>query len=151
MPALQHLPLPRCPTHPLRVKEHKARNGIASAVVVMSLGGPRSAALNDAVDDLSAAGVSVVVAAGNNRGADACTVSPASAPSAITVGASTDGDGLASFSNVGSCVALFAPGQSITSAGHSYDTAEAVMSGTSMAAPHVSCVVQGLYGWRGRV
>jgi subtilisin family serine protease len=78
-----------------------------------------------------------VVAAGNNNGADACSQSPASAPSAITVGATDSNDYLASFSNVGSCLTIFAPGSSIVSAGHQWDTQETTMSGTSMAAPHV--------------
>jgi subtilisin family serine protease len=72
------------------VKRHKLANKYPSAVVSMSLGGPRSASLNDAVEDLAAAGIVSIVAAGNNRGADACTQSPASAPSAITVGSSTN-------------------------------------------------------------
>jgi subtilisin family serine protease len=120
------------------VKEHKAKNGYKSAVVVMSLGGPRSASLNDAVDDLSRAGVTVVVAAGNNRGADACTMSPSSAASAVTVGSSAKDDKISSFSNIGKCLSLFAPGSSIVSASYKSDTGEATMSGTSMAAPHVS-------------
>lgn len=99
-----------------RVKNHKLRNNIQSAVISMSLVGPRAASLNDAVEEMVAAGITVVTAAGNNRGADACTMSPSSAPSSITVGASTDRDSLASFSNIGKCVNLFAPGQSITSA-----------------------------------
>lgn len=101
----------------------------------MSLAGPRSASLNDAVEALSAAGITVVTAAGNNRGADACTMSPCSAPSAITVGASTDRDAMASFSNIGRCLAVFAPGASIVSSARSSDSAEVSMSGTSMAAP----------------
>jgi serine protease len=67
-------------------------------------------------------------------------MSPCSAPSAITVGASTDKDSMASYSNIGSCLSLFAPGSYITSAGRTSDSAEATMSGTSMAAPHVAGV-----------
>ena len=50
--------------------------------------------------DRSRTGVSVVVAAGNDYRVDACTKSPASAPDAITVGATTSSDALASYSNV---------------------------------------------------
>ncbi|GBF90459.1 peptidase S8 [Raphidocelis subcapitata] len=121
-------------------KTYAQRNGLRSAVVSMSLGGPRSAALNDAVEELTAAGLTVVVAAGNNRGADACTQSPASAPSAITVGATTDQDAVASYSNLGSCLSIFAPGSSIVSASYRDDTGESTMSGTSMATPHVAGV-----------
>ena len=110
------------------------------AVANMSLGGSISTSLNSAVDRAVADGVSVVVAAGNSN-ADACTASPSSAASAITVAASTLNDARASFSNWGTCVDLFAPGQSITSAGISSPTATASMSGTSMASPHVAGVV----------
>uniref|UniRef100_A0A383V4M1 Peptidase S8/S53 domain-containing protein n=1 Tax=Tetradesmus obliquus TaxID=3088 RepID=A0A383V4M1_TETOB len=123
------------------VKNHKQRNNIQSAVIVMSLAGPKSQSLNDAIEAVAAAGIVPVIAAGNNRGADACTISPASAPSAITVGSSSsDNDAMSSFSNIGPCLSLFAPGSSINSAGTSSDWAEQVMSGTSMAAPHVGGV-----------
>ncbi|WIA43022.1 hypothetical protein OEZ86_009556 [Tetradesmus obliquus] len=124
-----------------RVKDHKQRNNIQSAVIVMSLAGPKSQSLNDAIEAVAAAGIVPVIAAGNNRGADACTISPASAPSAITVGSSSsDKDAMSSFSNIGPCLSLFAPGSSINSASTSSDWAEQVMSGTSMAAPHVGGV-----------
>ncbi|GLC52478.1 hypothetical protein PLESTB_000633700 [Pleodorina starrii] len=123
------------------VKDYVSRNGIRRAVVSMSLNGPRAASLNDAVTDLTNNGILVVVAAGNNNGGDSCSYSPASAPTAITVGASNRDDTLASFSNVGGCVFTFAPGSYITSSAYNSDTGEATMSGTSMAAPHVTGVV----------
>ena len=118
-------------------------------VVSMSLGGGCSNCptnpMNLAVDELSVANVTVVVAAGNSA-ADACVLAPASASSAVTVGSTTRDDELSSFSSVGSCVDILAPGSSIVSAcsslvgscsdGNSYAT----MSGTSMACPHVSGV-----------
>lgn len=107
----------------------------------MSLGGPRASSMNDAVEDLVANGIMVVVAAGNNNGGDACSYSPSSAPSVISVGATTSQDQIASFSNIGACLFTFAPGAAITSASYSSDTGEATMSGTSMAAPHVGGVV----------
>lgn len=56
------------------------------------------------------AGIPVIVSAGNSYGADACTQSPAACPVAVAVGATTIQDQLASYSNVGSCVDIFAPG-----------------------------------------
>lgn len=163
-----------------RVKDHKAKNRIASAVISMSLAGPYSASLNDAIDQASNAGITVVTAAGstiliapscrllqgpkywegvncskapavgvmlipvlshggqlplpavcgasvkgklcccadchagNNKGGDSCTMSPCSAKTAITVGATTDSDALASFSNIGRCLSVFAPGNDAT-------------------------------------
>lgn len=107
------------------------------AVVNMSLGGGYSAALNQAVAALTNRGITVVVAAGNER-TDACYRSPASAATAITVAASDVADRQASFSNYGRCVDLFAPGANIRSAWIGSTTATAQISGTSMATPHVA-------------
>lgn len=108
------------------------------AVVNMSLGIPaRSMALDTAVEQLTAANITVVVAAGND-GMDACLASPAAAPSAITVGATDANDFRAGFSNFGPCVDILAPGVTITSAGIANDNDAVIMTGTSMAAPHVA-------------
>jgi aqualysin 1 len=107
------------------------------AVANMSLGGGASSSVNQAVANAVAAGVTMVVAAGNSN-ADACKYSPASEPSAITVGATTNSDARASYSNFGSCLDLFAPGSAITSAWNTSPTAINTISGTSMAAPHVA-------------
>ncbi|NHA01717.1 S8 family peptidase [Nocardioides sp. W3-2-3] len=108
------------------------------AVVNLSLGGPVSAALDTAVRNVLADGVSVVVAAGNDN-ADACASSPGRVPGVLTVGASDRNDARASFSNIGSCVDLFAPGVGIASTWN--DGRAKVLSGTSMAAPHVAGAV----------
>ena len=111
-------------------------NHIKPAVANMSLGGDVNQAIDDAVKNSIAAGVTYIVAAGNEN-TDACTKSPARAENTITIGATTDADSRASFSNFGSCVNLFAPGFAITSAGIAHDASTAVMNGTSMATPHV--------------
>jgi len=110
------------------------------AVANMSLDGSYSSSLNTAVTNAINAGVTFVVAAGNSN-ANACNYSPASASGAVTVGATSNTDTRASFSNYGVCVDLFAPGVSITSAWYSSNTATAILSGTSMATPHVVGVV----------
>jgi hypothetical protein len=107
------------------------------AVANMSLGGGASSTLDAAVNNLINRGVAVVVAAGNSA-TDACTTSPARVPAAITVGATTSTDSRASYSNFGSCLDVFAPGSSVTSAWYTSTTATATLSGTSMAAPHVA-------------
>jgi subtilisin family serine protease len=112
----------------------------APAVANMSLGGGASSALDNAVNNSINDGVSYAVAAGNSN-ANACNASPARTAAAITVGSTTSTDARSSFSNVGSCVDLFAPGSSITSAWHTSDTATNTISGTSMAAPHVAGAV----------
>jgi len=111
-----------------------ARNKKATAN--LSLGGGGSTSLDQAVTNLHNSGVVTVVAAGNSR-ADACRYSPARATKVITVGATANNDSRASFSNYGSCVDIFAPGQSITSAWIGSNTQLKTISGTSMAAPHV--------------
>ncbi|KAF8662094.1 hypothetical protein AX16_001204 [Volvariella volvacea WC 439] len=107
------------------------------SIVSMSLGGGASTSLDSAVASLTSGGVHVVVAAGNNND-DANFYSPARAPSAITVGASTIADARASFSNYGSVVDVFAPGQDVISAWIGSTTATNRISGTSMATPHVA-------------
>jgi aqualysin 1 len=106
-------------------------------VANMSLGGGFSQALNDSVASAVASGVVFAVAAGNEN-QDACNTSPSSEPAAITVGAKDDADVRASFSNFGSCVDIFAPGVSILGANIGSDTATQVISGTSMASPHIA-------------
>ena len=108
------------------------------AVMNLSLGTSESPSLESAVDRAYADGITVVVAAGNSN-VDACSTSPAgNRTSALTVGASNEVDARASFSNFGSCLDLFAPGTNIVSAGISSNDATAVLSGTSMAGPHVA-------------
>merc|ERR1712117_842879 len=93
--------------------------------------------MRDAVNAAANAGVTVVVAAGNDN-SGACGFSPAYVPSAITVGSTTSTDARSSFSNYGACTNIWAPGSDVLSAGVSSDTASATYSGTSMACPHVS-------------
>ncbi len=107
------------------------------AVANMSLGGGYSQALNAAVGSAVADGITFAVAAGNSN-ADACGASPASEPSAITVGATESNDAMAYYSNWGSCVDVFAPGSGIVSASNTSTTGSRSLSGTSMASPHVA-------------
>ncbi|HUQ40026.1 MAG TPA: S8 family peptidase [Acidimicrobiales bacterium] len=116
-------------------------NAVKPAVANMSLGGGTNSALDTAVSNSIASGITYGLAAGNGNiigiAQDACTTSPARVASGITVGASDKTDKKASFSNYGNCVDLFAPGVSIVSAWYSSNTATNTISGTSMATPHV--------------
>ena len=114
-----------------------AQNRQLPAVANMSLGGGASSALDTAVNNAINAGVTFAVAAGNEN-QNACNVSPARTAAAITVGATTSTDARASYSNFGTCVDIFAPGSSITSAWSTSNTATNTISGTSMASPHVA-------------
>jgi subtilisin family serine protease len=114
------------------------------AVANMSLGGGANAALDTAVRNMIADGVSVAIAAGNGNAlgvpVNSCNQSPARVAEGITVGASDINDAKASFSNYGTCVDLHAPGVNITSSWATSDTATNTISGTSMASPHVAGV-----------
>jgi subtilisin family serine protease len=132
------------------VKEHAALYGVAvdgstagHSVINLSLGGGFSATLNTAVASAVKAGIVVVVAAGNNNN-DASQHSPASEPSVLTVGASTNTDTRASFSNFGTLVDVMAPGVGVLSPYK--DGVVASLSGTSMASPHVAGLAAVLMG-----
>ncbi|HZI98560.1 MAG TPA: S8 family peptidase [Actinomycetales bacterium] len=112
-------------------------NHSGPSVANMSLGGVSSTALDTAVRSSIASGVTYSLAAGNDN-ANACNGSPNRVGEGLTVGSTTSGDQRSSFSNYGSCVDLFAPGSSITSAWYTSNTATNTISGTSMAAPHVA-------------
>ena len=119
------------------VTNQKNGNSSVPMVANMSLGGGASSALDQAVRNSVAAGVSYAVAAGN-EGTDACTRSPARTAEAMTIGATGQNDSRASFSNWGNCVDWFAPGVGITSAWHTTSTATNTINGTSMASPHTA-------------
>lgn len=119
----------------------------------MSLGGAKSKAVNDAAAQMVSAGVFLAVAAGNDN-ADAADSSPASELSACTVGAITNTDARASYSNFGPIVDIFAPGSDIKSSWIGSKSAsvsfyssihatkanptQKTISGTSMATPHIT-------------
>lgn len=114
------------------------------AVANMSLGGGASSALDTAVRNSIADGVSYAVAAGNGNwlgmAQNACNSSPARVSQALTISATDSSDRKASWANYGSCVDWFAPGVSILSAWYTSNTATRTISGTSMATPHTAGV-----------
>lgn len=122
------------------VSDIKNKGRVGKAVINMSLGGGHSDAFNAAVQAAYDAGIVTVVAAGN-QGKDVGDDSPASAPAAVTVGAVDKTDAQPSYSNYGKSVDIYAPGSNILSAGIGSPTATKIMSGTSMATPHVAGLV----------
>ena len=119
---------------------HVAKYGQTGDVANMSLGGPTSKALDDAVLAASSK-VKFALAAGND-GADANNSSPArvNGSNIYTISASDSSDKFASFSNYGNPpVDYAAPGVSVNSTWKNggYNT----ISGTSMASPHVAGIL----------
>ncbi|KJX92685.1 serine protease like protein [Zymoseptoria brevis] len=113
------------------------RKGFKGSAANMSLGGGKSALLDQAVNAAVDAGIHFAVAAGNDN-ADSCNYSPAAAENAVTVGASTLADERAYFSNFGTCNDIFAPGLNIQSTWIGSKYAVNTISGTSMASPHIA-------------
>jgi subtilisin family serine protease len=119
------------------LNEHNKSNN-KNTIINMSINGDFSRSMNNVIEDLTNAGIHVVVAAGND-GADACKSSPSSAPTAITVGATEeDSEQIVEFSNIGKCLDIFAPGVKIKGAGNQTDDDVLILSGTSQASPHVA-------------
>lgn len=124
---------------------YELRNSYTVASINMSLGGgqyssvcdndPNANALKPIIDNLRTAGIATIIASGND-GYCSSISAPACISSAISVGATTDTDAAASYSNSATFMSLLAPGSSINSSipGNGY----ASWYGTSMATPHVS-------------
>ncbi|KAK1830931.1 peptidase S8/S53 domain-containing protein [Podospora conica] len=130
------------------VNDVKTRSCPNGTVVNMSLGGGFSSSTNNAAKAIVNAGIFLAVAAGNDN-RDAANYSPASEPTACTVGSSTSADAKSSFSNYGSLVDVFAPGTSILSAWIGSTSASNTISGTSMASPHIAGLAAYLLGLQG--
>jgi subtilisin family serine protease len=130
------------------VNDTKTRGCPKGAVINMSLGGSRTQSINDAVAAAVDAGVFVAVAAGND-GLNCDAFSPSSEPKAFTVGAIDTIDNITYFSNYGALVDGFAPGLDINSTWIGGPDAWNVISGTSMATPHIAglgAYLLGLFG-----
>ncbi|GGK09993.1 hypothetical protein GCM10010123_44880 [Pilimelia anulata] len=118
-----------------------AGEGVKPSVVNMSWGFDDAHIGDRAFENAIKAGYVFVAAAGNS-GADGCTFGPGGViPDVLNVAATGQRDARAGFSNHGTCVDIFAPGEGIVSASHSSDTGTTGMSGTSMATPHVAGAV----------
>jgi subtilisin family serine protease len=128
------------------VKNHTGGPAVAN----LSLAGPAryNGAIDKAVSKMLTDNITVVVASGNFYANDAdpdwrtpiaCNYTPAHIKGVITVSATKTSDSRdTEYATYGSCVDVFAPGTDIVSAGIDSDTSTYVMTGTSMATPHVA-------------
>jgi len=117
-------------------QERKKKSNSGKAMIAnLSIEAKVSRAFNQAVTNGWNAGVVMITAAGN-AGKRACSSSPASADKSITAASTNKADERAWFSNYGSCVDIFAPGEKILSSSPGGKTK--LRSGTSMSVPHVS-------------
>jgi cerevisin len=126
-------------------EKRKTQPGFVGSIFSMSWGLKGTA---DSVDEVIAgaldAGIHVSVAAGND-GKDACGSTPAHLGGAnsnvVTVGSVNIQNQISSFSNFGSCVDIYGPGEQIISSWNTGDTIINFLSGTSMACPHTTGVM----------
>ncbi|CAG8466729.1 9418_t:CDS:10 [Ambispora leptoticha] len=121
------------------IKRHN-NSTTKKTIINLSLGAEYNAATNEAIQNAMDLGIHFTIAAGN-EGKDACQFSPASAQGALTVGATNNDDTIAKYSNTGSCVDIYAPGTNIISIWNTSKSATHMLSGTSMASPHVAGVM----------
>lgn len=118
----------------------KILNPDQPAVANLSLGTTaKLQSLHAAVAALVAAGVTMIVSAGNEAG-NACDKYPAAWDEVLTVAATTYDDRVAPYTNLGPCTDLLAPGDAITSAWRNSNYDRATLSGTSAAAAHAAGV-----------
>ncbi|KAI9313162.1 peptidase S8/S53 domain-containing protein [Dichotomocladium elegans] len=106
------------------------------AIINLSLSGPRSKAIDDALTSAAIDHQIPIFAAAGNTADDACQYTPAANPAVFAVGASDREDNVALFSAFGDCVRIYAPGVDITSSWLGAETHS--LDGTSMANPHVA-------------
>jgi subtilisin family serine protease len=116
------------------------RHAVKPAVANMSIRSTYSRTMNSAISSSINSGVTYVVAAGNDSD-NACNYSPSSVPEAITVGATNSADQRVYYSNFGSCVDIFAPGEGIKTIWNTTTTTVTFASGTSFASPYVAGTV----------
>lgn len=125
--------------------EYVIQNGKAGkSLVNLSLSGPKSKLLDEALNSLVLEYQIPVFVSAGNAGTDACFFSPSSNPNVFSVGAIDIDDQVPKFSDVGECVAIYAPGAGIVSAYIGNTDSSKSMDGTSMASPHVAGIAANL-------
>lgn len=121
-------------------------NGQLPGVINLSFSGPGSTTSDDYISQLKEAGFVVIAAAGNDGSSSAaCSNSPARSSDLISAAASRIDDTAAGFSNYGSCVDIWAPGDNIRGAASGSNGDYVVWDGTSASSPVVAGLATVLY------
>ncbi|KNC81615.1 hypothetical protein SARC_06071 [Sphaeroforma arctica JP610] len=129
-------------------RKRKKKRDDRKRVVVLSLSGPPSDAIDALLIELYNLDVVVVAAAGNvddSGNMDACASTPQRNPTVITVGSVDASDLQSAWSKRGSCVDILAPGEKIVTASHTDASGFIEVSGTSFSAPIVAGVMASLW------
>lgn len=126
-------------------QKRKTQPGFVGSIMSMSWGLQGTAqSVDEVITAASEAGIHVSVAAGND-GVDACGSTPAhlggSNSNVVTVGSVNIDNEVSTFSNIGNCVDIYAPGEQILSSWSTGDNIINFLSGTSMACPHTTGVM----------
>ncbi|KAF1911590.1 peptidase S8/S53 domain-containing protein [Ampelomyces quisqualis] len=131
-------------------EKRKTEPGFVGSVMSMSWGlQGKAQSVDEVIAGATQAGIHVSVAAGND-GVDACGSTPShlggANSSVVTVGSINIENRISTFSNIGPCVDIYAPGEQILSAWSTGDNVINFLSGTSMACPHATGVMAYLIG-----
>lgn len=110
-------------------------NAVRPAVANTSWNWPANVFLEIAIRNMISSGI-FLATSGGNTGGNSCDRLPRKVETATVVASSENNDARSSFSSTGPCIDLYAPGGSIVSTLNNGGTG--TMSGTSMAAPHVT-------------
>jgi subtilisin family serine protease len=100
------------------------------SLINLSLSGPKSRLIDEILSKVATEHNIPVFVSSGNAASDACFFSPSSNPDVFSVGASDPSDDVPTYSDVGECVRLYAPGSDIESTWIGKSDASKILDGT---------------------